>query len=62
MVAELAQHEDARRGTPRRTVLRGAVTLAAVGGLVAAGCAREEGPDELEAPLAAARAAAAAGA
>lgn len=45
-----------RRGTPRRTVLRGTGALVAVTGLLAAGCARDEGPDELEAPLAAARA------
>lgn len=52
-----AQHQDAREGPPRRTVLRGAAGLVVVTGLVAAaGCARDEGPDELEAPLAAARA------
>ncbi|MEJ2860466.1 hypothetical protein [Actinomycetospora flava] len=48
-------------GTPRRAVLRGAgaaVAGVAVVGLtgLAAGCARDEGPDELEGPLAAARA------
>jgi hypothetical protein len=40
-------------------VLRGAgalVTLTGLAGLTAAGCAREQGPDELEGPLAAARA------
>ncbi|WP_433787257.1 hypothetical protein ACQPX6_10595 [Actinomycetospora sp. CA-101289] len=46
-------------GTPRRTVLRTTAALAALGGLAglaAGGCARPpEGPDELEAPLAAAR-------
>jgi hypothetical protein len=45
-------------GTPRRTVLRTTAALAALGGLagLTAGCARApEGPDELEAPLAAAR-------
>jgi hypothetical protein len=43
-------------GTPRRTVLWGAGALVTLTGLAVAGCAREEGPDELEAPLAAARA------
>lgn len=47
-------------GTSRRTVLRGAGALVAVTGLVAAGCARDEGPDELEGPLGAARSDAAA--
>ncbi|TDQ65649.1 hypothetical protein EV188_101901 [Actinomycetospora succinea] len=47
---------DTRVGTPRRTVLQGAAAVVAVTGLAAAGCARDEGPDELEAPLAAARA------
>jgi hypothetical protein len=46
-------------GTPRRTVLRTTAALAALGGLAGlavGGCARApEGPDELEAPLAAAR-------
>jgi hypothetical protein len=46
-------------GTPRRTVLRTTAALAALGGLAgltATGCASApEGPDELEAPLAAAR-------
>jgi hypothetical protein len=50
----------ARTGTPRRTVLRGAGALAGLlTGLTAAGtlagCARPEGPDPLEEPLAAAR-------
>lgn len=48
-------------GTPRRTVLRGAGALAGLvagltaAGTLAAGCARPEGPDPLEEPLAAAR-------
>jgi hypothetical protein len=43
-------------GTPRRAVLRGAGALAglAAAGALAAGCARPEGPDALEEPLAAA--------
>ncbi|MHC1560329.1 hypothetical protein ACR9E3_15345 [Actinomycetospora sp. C-140] len=45
-----------RPAPSRRTVLAGAGALVAVAGLAAAGCARDEGPDELEAPLAAARA------
>ena len=44
-------------GTPRRAVLRGAGALAglAAAGSLVAGCARPEGPDPLEGPLAAAR-------
>ncbi|MDD7938978.1 hypothetical protein PHK61_11190 [Actinomycetospora lutea] len=63
---EDTQHEDIQcGGTPRRAVLRGAAGLAVTGlvagtGVLAAGCARDEGPDELEAPLAAARSDAAA--
>ncbi|MDD7931678.1 hypothetical protein [Actinomycetospora straminea] len=62
----VAVDEEARPGPSRRTVLQGAgllVALTGVAGLSAAGCAAPEGPDELEGPLAAARAdAAAAGA
>jgi hypothetical protein len=51
--------DAARRDTgaaPRRAVLRGAGALVTLTGLAVAGCARApKGPDELEAPLAAAR-------
>ncbi|MEJ2889927.1 hypothetical protein [Actinomycetospora aeridis] len=62
MVGDVAvtPDEDARGVVPRRTVLRGVGAIVAVTGLVAAGCARDDGPDELEAPLAAARSDAAA--
>ncbi|WP_328309129.1 hypothetical protein [Actinomycetospora sp. NBC_00405] len=57
MVVPVVTAARARTGTPRRTVLRGAGALAglAAAGTLGAGCARPEGPDPLEEPLAAAR-------